>query len=58
MFRCACMFLIVAVAAAFLVFTGIAGQASGVVEIIAILSLVLFLVSLLLGRQCRPLFRK
>lgn len=58
MFICAGLLLIVAVVAALLGFTGMAGEESGTAEVVSGILLVLFLATLAVGRRCPFLFRR
>jgi len=58
MFVCAGVILIVAVVAALLGFTGMAGDGSGTAEVVSGIFLALFLATLAVGRRCPPLFRR
>ena len=58
MFNCAGVLWIVAVVAALLGFTGMAGEESGTAKVVSGIFVVLFLATLAIGRRCPPLFRK
>jgi len=54
MIRFAVVFLIIALVAALLGFTGLAADAAWIAKVIALVFLILFLVSMVLGRRGPP----
>ena len=56
MFRWGIIFLVIALIAAALGFGGLAGTAAGAAKIVFVVGIILFLVSLFMGRK-RPRFR-
>lgn len=54
MFRWGIIFLVIALIAAALGFGGLAGTAAGAAKIVFVVGIILFLVSLFMGRKRRP----